>query len=43
MTWVKVHGLASEAEYPYLSGHTSKDETCNTTVKPAASITGFVR
>jgi cathepsin L len=41
--WVKAHGLASEEDYPYVSGHTSLDEPCNTTVKPAAHILGYTK
>jgi cathepsin L len=36
--WVKKHGLASEADYPY----NGNDGQCKTTAKPAASVTGYV-
>ncbi len=41
--WVKEHGLASEADYPYRSGHTSLNEPCNTSAEPAAHITGYTK
>ena len=41
--YVKTNGLASEADWPYVSGHTSVNEACNNTAKPAAHITGYVK
>ena len=41
--YVKQNGLASEADWPYVSGHTSVNEACNNTAKPAAHITGYVK
>jgi len=41
--WVKTNGLASEQDWPYVSGHTSINEACNNTAKPAAHITGYVK
>mmetsp|Transcript_38333 Transcript_38333/g.75478 ORF Transcript_38333/g.75478 Transcript_38333/m.75478 type:complete len:378 (+) Transcript_38333:29-1162(+) len=36
------NGLASEASYPYVSGHTSKDEDCKK-IAPAAFVKSYVK
>ena len=41
--YVEMHGIASEKDWPYLSGHTSIDEACNNTAKPAAFVTGYTK
>jgi cathepsin L len=41
--YVQEFGLASEADWPYVSGHTSVNEACNNSAAPAAHITGYTK
>lgn len=41
--YVMSNGLASETDYPYVSGGTSNDEVCRPNVKKTASITGMMK
>ena len=41
--YIQEFGLASEADWPYVSGHTSVNEACNNSASPAAHITGYTK
>ena len=41
--YAKHYGLASIADYPYTSGTTGQDGKCDTSVKPAAKVSGYTK
>jgi cathepsin L len=41
--WTSEHGIASEADYPYVSGTTRATEDCKPEIKPTAKVKSFVK
>jgi len=44
LAWDRIitNGIATEKDYPYLSGNSGRDYTCKTNIEPFANITAYV-